>query len=132
MVSNMPLCVLSSFSEMAEYLITSAENNKSISVLLYFNEASQLLTEIIKLGNVKVFDIDIAKKESRGYDNLYVVSLTETKEIFVEPIYCDKKYIGVSGKTIYIDYRADSNVWIASKTWNDDNTQYIKIRFDNK
>lgn len=126
----MPLCVLSSYSEMAEYLITSAENNKLISVLLYFNEASKLLIEILKLSNVKVFDIDIAKKESRGYDDLYVVSLTETKELFVEPIYCNEKYIGVSGKIIYIDYRADSNVWIASKTWNDDKTQYIKIRFE--
>lgn len=126
-MNAMPLCVYADKDNLAEMMYVAAFEDKSISVVLYYNEAADLVNKLLKYEGIEIYDVNISHPKSSGYDDVFAVSLTKEHKLFVEPIFINGRYKAVCGDYIYIDSKASNDIRRESFGWNHDQAQYIKI-----
>lgn len=89
--------------ELAEYIISRVEDKEYIVATLFFNNAVELMRNLLAYENVQIGTVDIADATFDGYVDEYYVSLTDDYSLCVERASYNGKYIDAGDAYILID-----------------------------
>ena len=80
-------------SNLAAFMINEVDKNHSVSAVFHYQDACELLRELLKYDDVKPNFIQLEPEDWDGYDKEYSVDLNDfgTLELSVEPVYDRKK-----------------------------------------
>ena len=108
--------IYKNIKDLADRIISQSRNKKMVYAVLFYDEASALVKELLKQEDVCISYIDICDPTINGYDKEYYVILTEELELCAEEAYFEtndrKGYLGFDADVLYIDGRANSRITI--------------------
>lgn len=81
--------------------IKSDDKYNSIDVVAKYEDAKEIIRELIEIGYGIAFIDKFANPEWDGYDDAFVISLLDD-EIWCEPVRRDKGYIFIEADVVYI------------------------------
>lgn len=98
------------FSKFADEIILNMNNVKNnITIVAYYEDAVEILRELIKTDKVDIYSIDIHDYYWDNYDNEYYITVSKSEDGYI--LYCEKAY-NVK-KDIYL-YSETNILYIAS------------------
>ena len=116
-VMGMERLYIDDFDALANIMHEKALQRKTTYAVLFYDEAIELIRELMVYCDVDVNSIDIAAGDFNGYFKEYVVSLSSDMMLDVEPAwhganeYVSEGYLWIgSADTIYIDGDASSSI----------------------
>lgn len=93
--------------------IKEKDKNTSISFIAKYNEARQLIAELIRFG-YDVHSINLNESLDNGYDSEYAIALSNLfdngDEIWCQPMLTENGYVKEEGEVIYIFDNCSSKV----------------------
>ena len=90
------------YIDMAEYMYDEATDDIYIVAVLYYEDAIQLLRELLSFDDVEISALDIEPSFYNGYDREYYVSLDEYKTLSVEPAYVNDNYLNTDADVLLL------------------------------
>jgi len=73
--------------ELAEFMFTEAVGGHSAITALFYDEAKELMRELLKYDEVDAYGIEIHPEEWEGYNKEYYITLSDDLTLFVEQAY---------------------------------------------
>ena len=104
------------YIDMAEYMYDEASDDVYIVAVLYYNDAIQLLRELLSFDDVEISALEIEPPFYNGYDREYFISIDEYKTLSVEPAYVGGRYLNTDadklllGGDVHANAMADSPI----------------------
>lgn len=81
--------------------VKSNDEYNSVDIVAKYEDAKEIIRELIGIGYGIAFIDELADPEWDGYDDAFVVSLLDD-EIWCEPVKRDREYIFVEADVVYI------------------------------
>lgn len=102
--------VFEDYESLSDYMINNAEDGKYVVTVLFYEDALNLLRELMMYDEVQVTALDIEPVNYSGYDKEYYISLNENLEAAIEPAYANNGYLGTDADLMLVDADANSAV----------------------
>lgn len=104
------LCI--SHYGLAERMFEDAIQDKNAYAVMFFDDAAELMRELLEFCDVSVGSIECSPSELNGYCKEYYVVLNEHRELYVEPAMNkdNQKYLRYEADTLYIDGDASASI----------------------
>ena len=90
-------------ADLSEYMINRVEDKEYIVAALFFDDAVELMKNLLLYEEVQVGSIDIADFEYDGYTGEYYVSLLGDYTLCVERALSSEKYLKTDAALILLD-----------------------------
>ena len=89
----------------------AVEEHKYVVAALFYDDAAELLKELLCIEDIEAGDIDLERWDMNHYGDEYYVSLTDDLQVAVEPaLNEDGRYLGTECDILYVDRDADSGI----------------------
>ena len=98
------------YTTIADYMYDEADNGQNVTATLFFDDAVNLMKELIAYECVVVGAIDIAKSEYNGYTKEYYVTLSEDMVMDISPAWNGRIYLNAEPDIMLIDGNASSAI----------------------
>lgn len=101
------------YYELAEYVIKSAKNKKkSVTLALFYDEAVEVVKNILNDNDVIVKSMEISDEEISDYEKEYYITLDEEMELYVQPAYSEKSgcYLYNESDIVIFDKNVDEEI----------------------
>lgn len=89
--------------------VKSNDEYNSVDVVAKYEDAKEIIRELIGIGYGIAFINELANPEYDGYDDAFVISLLDD-EIWCEPVKRDDRYIYVEADVVYILDNCNSKI----------------------
>ena len=97
-------------ASLAEYMVDNVEHRHYIVATLFFDEAQELLRELLLYDNISIGTIEIEDKLFDDYCGEYYISLTEEYILSVEKAFKYDQYLITEAELMLIDSDASSRI----------------------
>ena len=77
--------------QLSDYMLKRARDEQYVVAVLFYNDAKELLKELLKNDDVDVQALDIQPEMYKNYDREYYVSIFDM-QVSIEPAYYDGEY----------------------------------------
>lgn len=101
---------LDNIEELAEIMHEDAHDDNCVTAILFYDEAIELMRELLCYDCVIPEAFEIMPKDWDGYDKEYFVQLSDDMMLAVEPACHDGIYYACGADYFYVDSNADSKV----------------------
>lgn len=85
--------VFEDFDMLAEYMIDYADEGKVISAVLFYDEAIELMRELLVYEEVEPVLLDISDPKFNGYEQEYYITLTSDYQLCIENAFANGVYL---------------------------------------
>lgn len=96
--------------DLCDYMVDKAQDGIYTVAVLFYEDALQLLRELMQYDDIDIEAIEIKPEEYDGYDKEYYVSLTDDMFASVEPAYVGGRYLSAEADLTLIDGDASSAI----------------------
>lgn len=96
--------------ELADYMIDHIEDKHYIVAVLFYEQARDLMKDLLAYADVDCESIEISPEYYNGYADEYYVTLTNEYVLFVEPAKSENTYLCTDAKLLLIDGDANSRI----------------------
>lgn len=98
------------YEELSDYMIDKAQDGLYTVAVLFYNDAINLLRELMRCDDVEIEALDIKPEEYNRYSKEYYVSMADDMIVSVEPAYVCGRYLDAEADLILIDGDASSAI----------------------
>lgn len=113
-------------ASLAEYMVGNIKNRHYIVAALFFDEAQDLLRELLLYEDIEIGSIEIDSELFDGYCGEYYVSLTDENILSVEKAFYEDAYLTTEAELMLIDSDASSRILRTNSS-----SEFIEIEIDN-
>lgn len=113
-------------AQIASVMIDKARSGKSISAVLFYDEATELTQQLLRDDDVAIHLLNLSPVDWGGYNKEYYVTLNDDLTLFVEPAFCETYYVTMSDIMLF-DGDASSMIYHCNS---DDTTEFIEICYN--
>lgn len=97
--------------DIANFMVENADDGKDVCAVFHYNEAVELLRELILLVNdYDILAIELQPEDWDGYDKEYYISLNKICGLCVEPAFRWGKYLGTAADIMLVAPDANSKI----------------------
>ena len=119
---------------LAAFMIGEAKDNKTVYAIMFYDEAKDLLRELMLYHELDVWGIEIAPPEWDGYCKEFYLAISggQKPELYVNKAYMEKKerYLGFEADCLILDNTVSSK--IESMNMNDKASVYEAVFMDDE
>lgn len=128
--------------ELSNYMVDKAQNGYYTVAVLFYNNAIDLLCELMRYDDINIESIDIQPVEYKGYGKEYYVSIADDMIVSVEPAFVGGRYLNAEADLTLINGDASSTIIkdisdnkcreIYIGIFDDEENYDCKLEYDNK
>lgn len=98
--------------ELAEFMFIEAIGGHSALAVLFYDEAKELMRELLRCDEIDAYGIEIHPAEWDGYDKEYYITLSDDLDLFVEKAYqADRdRYLGFEDDCLILGSGVNSKI----------------------
>lgn len=96
--------------ELSNYMVDKALHGYYTVAVLFYDNAIDLLRELMRYDDINLESIDIQPVEYKGYDKEYYVSIADDMIVSVEPAFVDGRYLNAEADLTLINGDASSTI----------------------
>lgn len=101
---------VNSTANIAEYMLENASYGKNVTAALFFNDAINLVRELVTYKEVEVEYLEIMVPDYGGYSKEYYVTLSNDNVLSVEQAYRNGIYLNTESDLLLIHEDASSRI----------------------
>lgn len=105
--------VFEDFDMLAEYMIDYADEGKVISAVLFYDEAIELMRELLVYEEVEPVLLDISDPKFNGYEQEYYITLTSDYQLCIENAFANGVYLTHEADVVLFDGDVNDKVYQA-------------------
>lgn len=98
------------YEELSDYMIDKAQDGFYTVAVLFYDDALELLRELMFHNDIEFEALDIKPEQYDGYNKEYYISLTDDMVVSVEPAYVGNRYLVAEADLTLIDGNANSAI----------------------
>lgn len=102
--------VFKTYKSLADTMVSEAQHGNYIVAVLFYDDAKELMRELLKRNEVDFESINIEPEYYGGYAKEYYVSIAEDMIACVEPAICNGDYLSADADITLIDGEASSRI----------------------
>lgn len=104
--------------ELAEVMYDMACDEDQVTAVLYYNEASSLMKELLKYNEIRPIIVELDIPNYFGYKDAYYITVTNEMELFVEKAVRNNEYTNADSTKLFIDGDVTCSVLNANRDSN--------------
>lgn len=101
---------LRGIGELAEDMLYLADEGAYVVAALFYDEAAELLRELMIVPMIDIHDIILETAAGSGYTKEYYIELTGDYDLTVEPAFVNGRYLETDCDAMFIDGDANSRI----------------------